>query len=264
MANSGNFLESKAFKNVLAKTYAWGAAIVIVGALFKIMHWPGAGAMLTVGLSTEAVIFFISGFEKQKEDPDWTLVYPELAGGDKKRPQQKKDPKKSATQEFEKMLEEAKIEQKTINSLGQGLKSFSDSVSKMNTITEATVATQDYTEKVKKAAQNIEQVNKSYGRAAEAYEQLDKAVKQLSTSANATNDYSNKINQASKNVELASESFAKSAKAYDKIGEVVSNVSKSADAAGELNTQVSKLSKNLSNLNAVYGNMLSAMSAPRS
>lgn len=220
--------------------------------------------MLTVGLSTEAIIFFISGFEKQKEDPDWTLVYPELAGGDKKRTSAKKDPKKSATQELEKMLEEAKIEQKMINNLGQGLKSFSDNVSKMSSITEASVATQDFTEKVKKAAQNIDQVNKSYGRAADAYTQLDKAVEQLSSSANATSDYSNKISQATKNVEQASSAFAKSAEAYNKIGEVVTKVSESADAAGELKTQMSKLSQNLGTLNAVYGNMLSAMSAPRS
>ena len=53
----------KKWKSFMAKLYGFGAAIVIIGAMFKIMHWPGAGPMLVVGLSTEAVIFFFSAFE---------------------------------------------------------------------------------------------------------------------------------------------------------------------------------------------------------
>ena len=70
---------SKKFKNLMAKLYGIGAAIVILGALFKLMNWPGAGSMLTIGLSTEAIIFFFSAFEKPYEEPDWSLVYPQLA-----------------------------------------------------------------------------------------------------------------------------------------------------------------------------------------
>ncbi len=65
----------------MAKLYGLGAAVVILGAMFKIMHWPGAGPMLVVGLSTEAVIFAFSAFEPIHEDPNWELVYPELALG---------------------------------------------------------------------------------------------------------------------------------------------------------------------------------------
>ncbi|HUP11506.1 MAG TPA: gliding motility protein GldL, partial [Niastella sp.] len=75
-AKGGNVFEDK----IMPKVYGIGAAIVIVGALFKIMHWPGAGPMLVVGLSTEAVIFFFSAFEPPHEEIDWSLVYPELAG----------------------------------------------------------------------------------------------------------------------------------------------------------------------------------------
>src|SRR5215510_15339837 len=72
--------QGKRFKKFMARLYGWGASIVIVGALFKIQHWPGAGFFLTLGLSTEAVIFFFSAFEPPHEDVDWSLVYPELAG----------------------------------------------------------------------------------------------------------------------------------------------------------------------------------------
>jgi len=73
-------VESSGWKNFIAKLYGLGASVVIVGALFKIQHWPLAGLMLTVGLLVEALIFFFSAFEPLHEELDWTLVYPELAG----------------------------------------------------------------------------------------------------------------------------------------------------------------------------------------
>jgi len=73
-------VQSSGWKNFIAKLYGLGASVVIVGALFKIQHWPLAGTMLTVGLLTEAVIFFFSAFEPLHEEVDWSLVYPELAG----------------------------------------------------------------------------------------------------------------------------------------------------------------------------------------
>lgn len=74
------FVESKTYKNVMKYVYGWGAAVVLMGALFKIQHWPGAGPMLIAGMGTEVLIFFLSAFEPLHEEPDWTLVYPELAG----------------------------------------------------------------------------------------------------------------------------------------------------------------------------------------
>lgn len=74
------FTSGKKYKKFMAMLYGLGASVVIAGALFKIQHWEGAGIMLTVGLLTEAVIFFFSAFEPLHEEIDWTLVYPELAG----------------------------------------------------------------------------------------------------------------------------------------------------------------------------------------
>ena len=97
-------MKGKKWKNFMAKLYGWGASIVIVGALFKIQHWPGAGIMLTIGLTTEAFIFFFSAFEKPHEEPDWSLVYPELAG---MTPEEKEGKVTgTATEELDKMLEE--------------------------------------------------------------------------------------------------------------------------------------------------------------
>jgi gliding motility-associated protein GldL len=110
--------QGKAFKQMMSKLYGLGAAIVIIGALFKIQHWEGAGIMLTVGLLTEAVIFFFSAFEPPHEELDWTLVYPELAGmhepGGHGKKKKAGDP---VAQELDRLLSEAKIGPDLIASL---------------------------------------------------------------------------------------------------------------------------------------------------
>ena len=142
--------KGKGFKQLMAKLYGFGAAIVIVGALFKIQHWEGAGIMLTVGLFTEAVIFFFSAFEPLHEETDWSLVYPELAG--MHDPSQGRDKKKKidpVSQALDKMLSDAKIGPDLIASLGTGLKSLGDNTAKMADLSDASVATNDYVKNVK-------------------------------------------------------------------------------------------------------------------
>ena len=75
-------VESPAYKKIMGYVYGWGASVAIIGALFKIMHYPGASIMLVAGLGVEAFIFFMSAFEPPHAMPDWTLVYPELLGLD--------------------------------------------------------------------------------------------------------------------------------------------------------------------------------------
>lgn len=78
--NITEIVQSDGWKNFMAKLYGLGAAVVIIGALFKLMHWKGASIALILGMGTEAVIFFFSAFEPPHEEVDWTLVYPELTG----------------------------------------------------------------------------------------------------------------------------------------------------------------------------------------
>ncbi|MGZ5244107.1 MAG: type IX secretion system motor protein PorL/GldL, partial [Bacteroidia bacterium] len=132
----------------MSRIYGLGAAVVIVGALFKILHWKGADLMLMIGLLTEAGIFAISAFEPVKEDVDWTLVYPELAGMDPKEKAKKED-KKSLTAELDKMLAEARIEQGMVNRLGDGLRNLTENVNHLGTMSDAAAATNEYAEKVK-------------------------------------------------------------------------------------------------------------------
>ena len=151
---------SKKFKNGMAKLYGFGAAIVILGALFKLMDWPGAGAMLTIGLSTEAIIFFFSAFEKPHEEPDWSLVYPELAY--MKDPDDKSSSAKTPVQELDNMLENANVDQALITRLGDNLRSFNETVEGVNKSMDAVSATGDYSDQMREAARKLAEMNTYY------------------------------------------------------------------------------------------------------
>src|SRR5438445_10693675 len=164
--------QGKNFKLFMARLYGWGASVVIVGALFKIQHYSGAGLMLCIGLGTEAIIFFFSAFEPPHEDVDWSLVYPELAGmhdEDKRGKEKKKDP---VAQYLDKLMNDANVGPDLIRSLGSGLKSLGDNTSKLADLQDASVATSDYVKNVSKASQSIGQMSDSYVKAAHAAEQL--------------------------------------------------------------------------------------------
>jgi gliding motility-associated protein GldL len=171
-----NFFESKSGKKLMAMAYGIGASIVIAGALFKILHWPGADIMLIVGMSTEAFIFFISAFEPLHEEWDWSLVYPELAGMEGSREQGQVGSGDSVSQQLDQMLSEAKIGPDLIEGLGTGLKSLSSNVSSMSDLSGATVATKEYAENVHRANEQLMGMNSSYTRAVSALESLSETT----------------------------------------------------------------------------------------
>jgi gliding motility-associated protein GldL len=262
-----SFTQSKQFKNLMAKLYGWGASIVIVGALFKIQHWEGAGLMLTVGLLTEAVIFFFSAFEPPHEDVDWSLVYPELAGmhepGADKHKKKKIDP---IAQEMDRLLSEAKIGPELIQSLGTGMKTLGENAAKMTDLSNASVATDEY-------VKNVQVASKSVGSLAGAYEKATNAMNSLSTSSDDVKVYNDQVSSAGKNLaalnaiyELqlqdSNKHLKETSKFYDGINELMSNLNSTLDDTRRYKEEVARLAKNLSSLNTVYGNMLSAMNTP--
>ena len=194
----------KKWKSFMAKLYGFGAAIVIVRAMFKIMHWPGAGPMLVVGLSTEAVIFFFSAFEPPHEEIDWSLVYPELAGmhGEEGEDTEHKkiEDKGSVTEQLDAMFEEAKIGPELIASLGEGMRSLGDQASKLNNITDASVATNDYVSSVKSAAKNVSSLSDSYSKAAES-------LMGLTVNNNESASFGDQIVKVSKNLAALNASY---------------------------------------------------------
>ena len=148
--------------------YGMGAAVVIVGALFKITHFeigPLTGnVMLTVGLVVEAAIFALSAFEPVDNDLDWSLVYPELAGGNA-NDKIKEDPKDAQgilSQKLDAMLKEAKIDGELMSSLGNSIKNFEGAAKAISPTVESMSSQKRYAEEMSMAAAQMESLNSLY------------------------------------------------------------------------------------------------------
>ena len=152
-------------KKTMNFAYGMGAAVVIVGALFKIQHWPGASAMLIIGLGVEALIFGLSAFDPVDTELDWSLVYPELAGGQAKEKAKKEDPKDAQgllSQKLDAMLKEAKIDGQLMESLGNSIKNFEGAAKAISPTVDSVASTRKYAEEMTKAAGQLETLNGLY------------------------------------------------------------------------------------------------------
>lgn len=197
----------------------WGATVVIIGLMFKILHWPYGEWFIAIGLSVEALLFFIMGFMSAEREVDWTRVYPEL---DEEYTGEL--PTRSAipaaapavavgnTAALDKLLQDAKIDENLIGNLGDGLRTFGDKVA---------------------------------------------AISKVADTATATNQFADKLNAASTGAAQLSNAFERAAADLQTFNE-------SAADMQQFKEQVSTFNKNLSSLNAIYGNMLSAMNTNRS
>ncbi|MCA6078321.1 gliding motility protein GldL [Fulvivirga sedimenti] len=253
------------FSTVMPKIYGIGAAVVIVGALFKILHLPGANEMLMIGLSTEALIFFLSAFEPPHKEVDWAKVYPELAEDFEGTVPARVSNKSSvpASQQLDKMLENAKIGPELIDSLGKGMKSMAESASRMSNLADAAVATNDYAGNVKKASESLINMNKSYATTAQAMAQFADASKDAQ-------EYHTQVVSATKNLSQLNSVYEMELKDADShvkaMNKFYTNMAGALDGmtrAGEKTkafaNELDKLTGNLTSLNTVYGNMLTAM-----
>jgi len=146
--------------------YGLGASIVILGALFKILHWQigplTGGLLLAVGLITEAIIFAVSAFEPVDDDLDWSLVYPELAGRTGKGKDEPQDAEGILSKKLDEMLKDAKIDSELMTSLGDGIRDFEGAVKSMAPTTEAMNSTKKYSEEMALAAAQMESLNSLY------------------------------------------------------------------------------------------------------
>ncbi len=198
--------QSKSSKKLFNMAYGLGASIVILGALFKILHWEigplNGGILLAVGLITEAIIFAISAFEPVDDDLDWSLVYPELAGGmtaGKKAKQE--DPQGLLSQKLDEMLKDARIDSELMNSLSTSIRSFEGAAKGMAPTAEAMSSTKKYSEEMALAAAQMDSLNSLYKvqiestsrqteaneRVAENAEQLKSQMEHLTTNLSSLN-----------------------------------------------------------------------------
>ncbi len=211
--------QSKSTKKLFNMAYGLGASVVIIGALFKILHWElgplNGGVLLAIGLITEALIFAISAFEPVDDEYDWSLVYPELGGiasnGKSNEALEMKEAEASLSGKLDNLLKEAGVDASLMESLGSSIRNFEGAAKGIAPTVDAMESTKKYSDEMVQAAAQMESLNSLYK------VQLESASKQAS------------VNE-----------------------EVVQN-------ASALKDQMESLATNLSSLNGVYGGMLTAM-----
>jgi len=155
--------KSNTFKKGMNMVYGLGAAIVIVGALFKIMHWPYGDLMLIIGLVTEAGVFVVSAFEPVDSELDWSKVYPELAGEDGfGSDMSAEDEKGILSEKLDEMLKEARIDSSLMESLGESIRSIEGAARNLSPTTDSLNSQKKYSEELTMAAAQMESLNNLY------------------------------------------------------------------------------------------------------
>jgi gliding motility-associated protein GldL len=286
-------VQSSGWKNFIAKLYGLGASVVIVGALFKIQHWPLAGTMLTIGLLTEAVIFFFSAFEPLHEEIDWSLVYPELAGIPEEGEALASHGGKQhgavgvggagfsgggggsvALSKFDEMLEKAEITPDLFQKLGVGMKKLGDATSNMSVMGDISAASNKYMNSVNGATESLGKLAESYQNTTKVINETGSTYKNMADSLSQIEvggkSYQQQLEVLNKNLsalnavyELQKRGADDHLKESDALFKGVQGLMKDlTDSAGDTKKyreQITKLNDNISALNNVYGNMLSAM-----
>src|SRR5258708_3962382 len=240
---------------------SWGATVVIVGLMFKILHWPGATWFIAGGLSAEAILFFLLGFQREAVDLDWKRAYPELDEDyDGELPKSSKKlvggDSFSNTAALDQMLAEAKIGPELIGSLASGLRTFRDKVNSISRVTDAGDATIAFTNKVQQATAIYDILNQAF----------DKASVNLTELASTNIDskaYHDQVNKMAKNLtalnavyelELqdSSNHLKSMNKFYQDMSNTVQNFNASAGDAKLFKDEGNRLAKNLATLNSIY------------
>ena len=276
---SGGFFASKGYKNLMKMVYGYGASVVILGALFKIMHWPYCDIMLIVGLTTEAVIFALSAMEPLHAEPNWAVYYPYLLPEDE-RPQTAEElqafPKPmelgggsggssstGITEKFDELLTNAKIDQSLLDRLGSAMRDLSHNAEQLKSVSSAATATDSYVASLEAASNKVSSLSDAYERASvsiagltsntlegESFgEQMQKVSKNLGA---LNNVYELQLQGSSAHLE-ATQGFQK------QVVEMMGNLSASAEDTRLYRENMAVLAQNLTDLNNVYGNMLKAM-----
>ena len=175
-----NFANSKFYKWLMPYLYGWGASLVILGALFKILHYPYATEMLLVGMSTEALIFFMSAFEKAPKNYKWERAYPGILDAE-----EAEEDDVTVTQQLDKMLEDVNVDSKIIKNLGDGMKKLSKAATGLGDVADGT---QKYNSQMLKASDNLEKINDLYMDQIKSSEQQFMATQKMTSNLTSSLD----------------------------------------------------------------------------
>jgi len=268
--NLNELIQSKKFKKFLTKLYSIGASVVIIGALFKIEHWPMADMMLCTGLLTEAVIFFFFALENTDDEPART--FPRIMGASESRAEELSYSEQNrgaigggggslALAKFDEMLENAEITPDLFYKLGVGMKKLGETTANINSMGDVSAASLKYMNTIQTADESLGKLAKSYQttitkvivKTGFNYKNIADSLSAIEVGAKS---YQQQLESLNKNLSSLNTVYILQKKEADNY---LKDLVESADDSRKYREQIKTLNDNLSALNNVYGNMLTAM-----
>ncbi len=264
------FFETERGKYVKNLLIGMGASVVLLGALFKIQHWPGASVMLTAGMCTEAVLFAMLGLIPPHKDYYWERFYPNITESPHAEAYRKgikleqvAKPGEPPTKSLDKMLEEAQINTPNLKRLNENFQNFNKAVDQIKDMADVTSATGAYTQSAREAATALGEMKNTFvgasrtmsafNEAAEDTAKFHDQVVVLSKNLGTLNQiYEVELSDANNHLKAMNKFYSSLVNASDAMASSAADASSAKD-------QIALLAKNLTVLNQVYGNMLSAM-----
>jgi len=279
-------------KQKLAAAYSLGASVVIIGAMFKILHLPGAGTMLGIGMSVEAFLFALGIFDQPHKEYDWEKVYDfegdsEIISSGKNITPIQNTGNASATRSVGLNYSET-INDEDVKKLSEGIKNLTTTAQQFNTLSSVFGATDQFVSNLEGATQatgkfikNQESLNTATGILATSYQGISDGMDAVEKN---TKLYAGKVENINKNlssinsiyeiqlknIQSQSEGITQQTDMLRTVNEdlniIVGDVQKMKSATSiaaveteNYKTGTTKLAKQIADLNQVYGNMLNAL-----
>lgn len=260
--NVGEIIKSKRWKVLMGYVYGWGASLVLVGALFKLQHWNHSGIMLTIGLMTEAFIFFISAFEPPMEQPDWAKVYPELQD-DYELIETTDDAQGSLKSSFDSLLDSTNITPELLAKIGKSLIDLSNTASGISDISAATLATDVYVRNLNSASESMIAFSEMNTKAnISLHSSVEELVSTYGATAHKISETGDgmlaRLNESSmKFTKQIDESGTKLVDSYQKLSGSIEKGFKDLELnSSSYGENLQKLNKNIESLNGTYEKQL--------
>lgn len=255
--NLGELFKTKRWKTFMGYVYGWGASVVMIGALFKLQHWQYSGLLLTVGLMTEAFIFFLSAFEPPLEMPEWAKVYPELREDYEMIDIDELDQKNKKG--FDQLLSGSNLTPDLLNKVGESLNDLSSAAKGISDISSATLATDIYVKNLSSASETMNTFAEINGKASESINgSVGKLVESYTLASNQLADVGKgAIEKLSKGGEEFSSKLVETGRKFtetmDAASSSISNEMKNISESSSLYSgSLGRLNKNMDALNESF------------
>ncbi|MCQ2217944.1 MAG: gliding motility protein GldL [Paludibacteraceae bacterium] len=270
-----DFLASPQGKKISGIAYGFGASIVIIGALFKIQHYPGAGVMLMIGMGIEAILFALSAVEKPHKEWEWNLVYPQLGDNEEGAEPKKKEKKEEKKQQgIAKVEDVPSLIEGEMQKLREGISRLGETAGQLGSLSNAAAISDTYTSNLSKASEAAGAFASSQKNLKDSSDSLVSSYQSIAASigsaSQGSKNFADQIDGINKNISTINSVFELQVKSVNEqneamktlaaaVAKIESSLNSSAQEAEGYKDQIALLSKQMKSLNSVYGNMLNAM-----